>query len=480
MDELLAQAAEKLGMPPALAQRSAQARAEKEGITVEAVLREWAGQDAGPSDTANESTETETAPDAAATEEPTAPSTGDTPAETAPTEVTTDYLVALASEAKRMPEKLVRSSAEARARNAHTSVDSVLATWAGVDLADLEARVDAGEPLPVAHPESAAAPEEPTEPVRAAEQASVPAPAAPAPAVAMSIDELLDKAAEAKGLPAPLAKRSAEARAKKTGEPVEAVLAEWAGIDPAAVTATAPPSPPSEATPAASGPTTVDETPTADDDVEVLAPERLAESPDEGVGEFDDDDRMARRGGYPTWLAAAFVLIPLLAVTYILVSPNGPDCGSAGQLRIDESSGLAVNCDGSDYGSSEVNFLAQGGAIFAQCAACHGSNGEGGVGPAFAGGAVLSTFPAGQCSTHIEWVTLGSSGWPDPTYGATGKPVGAGGMPSFGATLSDEEIASVVLYERVTFGGENLDEAQVDCGLVAADGGDTSTQAAGE
>ena len=127
MDELLAQAAEKLGMPPALAQRSARARAEKEGITVEAVLREWAGQDTGPSDTANESTETETAPDAAATEEPTAPSTGDTPAETAPTEVTTDYLVALASEAKRMPEKLVRSSAEARARNAHTSVDSVLA-----------------------------------------------------------------------------------------------------------------------------------------------------------------------------------------------------------------------------------------------------------------------------------------------------------------------------------------------------------------
>lgn len=51
----------------------------------------------------------------------------------------------------------------------------------------------------------------------------------------MSMDELLEKVAEVKGMPAPLAKRSAEARAKKTGEPVEAILAEWAGVEPASV-----------------------------------------------------------------------------------------------------------------------------------------------------------------------------------------------------------------------------------------------------
>jgi hypothetical protein len=52
-------------------------------------------------------------------------------------------------------------------------------------------------------------------------------------------------------------------------------------------------------------------------------------------------------------------------------------------------------------------------------------------------------------------------------------------MPAFGAGLSEEELASVVLYERVTFGGETLDVAQVDCGLVEpADA--ATTEAAGE
>ncbi len=43
MDELLQRVAEIRGMPASLIERSAQARAEKEGISVEAVLAEWAG-----------------------------------------------------------------------------------------------------------------------------------------------------------------------------------------------------------------------------------------------------------------------------------------------------------------------------------------------------------------------------------------------------------------------------------------------------
>ena len=139
MDELLNKAAEKMGMPPALAERSAQAKAEKTGTTVEAILREWAGEEAADGDTADEAP-----PEASSSEAAASADTPSSPQGTSPTEVTVDYLVALAAEAKRMPPKLVKSSAEARARNAKTDVETVLAMWAGVDLQELEAQAAAG------------------------------------------------------------------------------------------------------------------------------------------------------------------------------------------------------------------------------------------------------------------------------------------------------------------------------------------------
>jgi mono/diheme cytochrome c family protein len=567
MDELLQKAAEKIGMPPVLAERSAQARAEKEGTTVEAVLREWAG-------------ETDDTPDVAPAQETTPPApAAEVPAEsepaqgaTGPTEITTDYLVSLAAEAKRMPPKLVRSSAEARAHNSKSDLDEVLAGWAGVDLDGLRAQAAAGTvPVPSSTPgqsapstEDAATQPTPSRDVSdATDQPVPPADDAPPPAATaaagatMSMDELLDKVAEAKGMPPALAKRSAEARAKKTGEPLEAVLAEWAGVDVSAVSVgDVPPSPvpaaaPTEtstAAPAAAGATmsmdelldkvaeakgmppalakrsaearakktgepleavlaewagvdvaSVAEAGTATaaattsqatipavaaggeavdypDDVEVI--EAKGADPGQTTGSTEEAEPV-RTSGYPTWLAAAFVLIPILAVVYILVSPNGPDCGVAGQLRVDEATGLAVNCDGSDYGSSSVDFLAMGAGIYSQCAACHGSDGGGGVGPAFSGGAVLATFPSGSCSDHVNWVTLGTANFPEATYGATGKPVGSVGvMPGYEASLTPEEIAAVAIYERVQFGGQPLEEAEIDCGLVVSEGEET-TEAAG-
>ncbi|MFZ0013434.1 MAG: cytochrome c, partial [Acidimicrobiia bacterium] len=74
---------------------------------------------------------------------------------------------------------------------------------------------------------------------------------------------------------------------------------------------------------------------------------------------------------------------------------------------------------------------------------------------------------------HIEWVTLGSAGFPDG-HGDTNKPT-AGGMPAFAGTLTDEQIAAVASFERVRFGGGNPDEVLVDCGLAEADGGDGTT-----
>lgn len=99
---------------------------------------------------------------------------------------------------------------------------------------------------------------------------------------------------------------------------------------------------------------------------------------------------------------------------------------------------------------------------YGTCAACHGKAGTGGVGPAFA--SVLETWPS--CEDHVEWVSLGSNGWKEAhgdTYGATDKPI-TGGMPSF-ATLTDEEIRRVALYERVRFGGADEATEAVACGL---------------
>jgi hypothetical protein len=39
-------------------------------------------------------------------------------------------------------------------------------------------------------------------------------------------------------------------------------------------------------------------------------------------------------------------------------------------------------------------------------------------------------------------------------------------MPAYSDSLTDEELRAVVMFERVRFGGENLDEALVGCGLV--------------
>lgn len=459
-------------MPASLVERSAKAKAEKTGTTLEAVLTEWAGESSD-----------DTSPAPASAPETTAPPDAPEPADAAPAPsqpaVTTDYLVQLAADAKRMPPKLILSSATARSTHSGASLHDVLADWAGVDLNELEANAAtaavepastevAAEPAPEPAPDSAT-----RIPIAAA------APVVAAGAAAMTMDELLAKVAEAKGMPASLAQRSAQARSKKTGEPVEAVLAEWAGVDPASVSAapaepeptTAAPQPAALEAAVPAGPA-ADESDTSDD-VEII------EAAPVGTSEIHDtdDDPPAKRGGYPVWLAAAFVLIPLLAVAYILTSPNGPDCGSGGQLAVDPVTGIAMNCDGSAYGDTVVDHFDAGGALYQQCVACHGADGSGGVGPAFTGGAVLATFPSGSCSDHIEWVSLGTAGWPDATYGANSKAVGGLGlMPAFESSLSEVQIAQVSLYERVQFGGEDLAEAELDCGLIEAEG-ETETDA---
>jgi len=105
--------------------------------------------------------------------------------------------------------------------------------------------------------------------------------------------------------------------------------------------------------------------------------------------------------------------------------------------------------------TTESLVLSEGARLYsaggAGCAGCHGATGGGGVGPAMSGGAVVETFSSYE--DHIQWVALGSQGWQaevGPTYGDTAKPVGGSGnlMPAFSESLTEEEIALVVRYER--------------------------------
>ena len=287
------------------------------------------------------------------------------------------------------------------------------------------------------------------------------------------MDELLAAAAKATGMSEPMVKRSAAARAKAQGTTVEAVLAEWAGVEvPAGVTAApaAPTTEPAAAEPAAAAPAAAPGIDIVEHGEEAAAPAAPAAVP------VVVAPAVVPAGAIPRWLAALFVAVPLFALAYLAFLPNGPSCGDAGRLAVDPVSGEMVNCDGSAIGGEvEVDFYALGEVVYTTkgaCFACHGPGGAGaGTFPAFTGGALLTTFPEGSCATQQEWIGLGTAGWPEATYGATNKPVGGSGavMPSFAVSLTAEEIHAVAVFERVAFGGQDLEAAKTDCGGNAAE-----------
>lgn len=97
------------------------------------------------------------------------------------------------------------------------------------------------------------------------------------------------------------------------------------------------------------------------------------------------------------------------------------------------------------------------------CSACHGSRGQGGVGPAL--DQVLETWPS--CDDHQRWIALGSEGWKaevGPTYGATDVAI-TDVMPGQAGSLTEREIAEVAAFERVEYGGGEVDAVLADCGL---------------
>lgn len=91
---------------------------------------------------------------------------------------------------------------------------------------------------------------------------------------------------------------------------------------------------------------------------------------------------------------------------------------------------------------SLADLLARGEQVYGgQCLACHGANGEGGVGKAIAGSAVA----LGDISKHLEVGIKGVSGT---------------AMQAFGGQLSDVDMAAVITYQRNAFGNNTGDVVQ--------------------
>ncbi len=86
------------------------------------------------------------------------------------------------------------------------------------------------------------------------------------------------------------------------------------------------------------------------------------------------------------------------------------------------------------------------------CSTCHGTNGEGGVGPALHGGQAAITFPI--VADHINWVKNGSTGlaknapYGDPNRAGGQHLASKNDMPGFASSLSPTQIQDVVAYER--------------------------------
>jgi hypothetical protein len=308
----------------------------------------------------------------------------------------------------------------------------------------------------------------------------------------------LSAAAAALGVPEAIVQRSAAARAAETGLSVDEVLSAWAGGDSVAGAApaaaeepaaaeTETPAPAEEEAPASPEVEVVPEEPaeTAAAAAAVAQPATVTRSPvpaevtaaeaaalPEVVTVPTAGIRERTNFVMPRWLAAVMLIIPAFALFALGGSSTG-QCGEATELLTDVLTGDVVNCDGSEFtgsgaGGGGVDFIAQGQAIYdaaGSCQGCHGATGGGsGAIPALTG--VLTTF--GSCADHVEWVNLGSAGFQaagESTYGDPNKPIN-GGMPSFGTSLSAEQLASVAAFERVRFGGADPAEALADCGLA--------------
>jgi hypothetical protein len=129
--------------------------------------------------------------------------------------------------------------------------------------------------------------------------------------------------------------------------------------------------------------------------------------------------------------------------------------------------------------TGELTPLDAGGEVYSSsaCAGCHLGTGSGSASvPALDN--VLEVWP--DYRDHMMWVRLGNGGWYEASgervYGATAKAANGGLMPAH-PSLSDQELAEVVLYERVQFGEMEETGEEYDALLAIAEGAMTFEEA---
>ena len=118
-----------------------------------------------------------------------------------------------------------------------------------------------------------------------------------------------------------------------------------------------------------------------------------------------------------------------------------------------------------------------GAALFAPCGACHGGTGGGAGAPQISDGHVQATWP--DFRDQLMWVKLGAQDWPGDTYGAEkiSKDANSSVMPSYGGSLTEQEIAQVVLYERRELSNDEPPAGEEDLLLEIANGEKTFADA---
>jgi len=145
----------------------------------------------------------------------------------------------------------------------------------------------------------------------------------------------------------------------------------------------------------------------------------------------------------PVWVAPVLLFLPIWMILYVGTLERPP--------------------------AALAGLLAEGSSEYAgNCASCHGAGGGGGVGQPLSGGEVLLTFP--NPAEHVWWVVNGSAtavGIGSP-YGNPDRPggqrVAAGGMASWAAPLTAQQLLAVVYYERIRLGGST---EEAEAGLLA-------------
>ena len=137
----------------------------------------------------------------------------------------------------------------------------------------------------------------------------------------------------------------------------------------------------------------------------------------------------------PYWAIPVLALPPLWAVIYALtLDPPTPTEPGALELGAETYAGKG-------------------------CSGCHGA---GGAGVGAVPGLTDVTTNFANPGDMVSWVALGTAGYQAAgiaEYGP-GKPVGAAGqMPAWADSLTAEELMTVVLHERVEYGGDTFDAA---------------------